>query len=316
MQNAAKTYFYGQNRIMSALYLLGIDLGGTKIEAALLDAKTNQVMVRERVATQGHLGYDHILNNIANLAKSVCEPYGFIPQHIGIATPGTLDPLTQTMKNCNTTALNGRHMKADLEKILGYEVRLANDANCFAIAEAQMGIVKERMPEARVVFGVIMGTGVGGGLVVNGKVIGGRHGIGGEWGHNFLDESGGQCYCGKIGCVETVISGPALERFYAKISGSEKKLKDIVEEYRQGNAPFAQQTMERLYEQFGRAIAVVLNIVDPDVVVIGGGVGNIDEIYSEGVERVKKYIFNPRVEVIFLKPSLGDSAGVFGAALL
>lgn len=301
---------------MTAPYLLGIDLGGTKIEAALLEKESHNVVVRQRIATEGHLGYDHILNNIASLAKSVSDQHGFSPDHIGIATPGTLDPLTQTMKNCNTTALNGRHMKADLEKLLGYEVRMANDANCFAIAEAQMGIVKNKMPEAEVVFGVIMGTGVGGGLVVNGKVIGGRHGIGGEWGHNFLDESGGQCYCGKMGCVETVISGPALERFYAKISGSDKKLKDIVTEYRAGSAPFAQQTMERLFENFGRAIAVVINIVDPDVIVIGGGVGNIDEIYTEGVERVKNYIFNPRVDVVFLKPSLGDSAGVFGAALL
>ncbi len=301
---------------MTAPYLLGIDLGGTKIEAALLERESHNVVVRQRIATEGHLGYEHILNNIANLAKSVSDQHAFSPAHMGIATPGTLDPLTQTMKNCNTTALNGRHMKADLEKLLGYEVRMANDANCFAIAEAQMGIVKEKMPEAEVVFGVIMGTGVGGGLVVNGKVIGGRHGIGGEWGHNFLDESGGQCYCGKTGCVETVISGPALERFYAKISGSDKKLKDIVTEYRAGSAPFAQQTMDRLFDNFGRAIAVVINIVDPDVIVIGGGVGNIDEIYTEGVERVKNYIFNPRVDVVFLKPSLGDSAGVFGAALL
>lgn len=301
---------------MGASYLIGVDLGGTKIEIALLDADTYAVYARERVPTEAHMGYERILNNIAGLVKKICTEFDFIPDHIGIATPGTLDPGTKTMKNCNTTALNGRPMKEDLERLMGCEVRMANDANCFAIAEARMGIVKDKCPDAEVVFGVIMGTGVGGGLVVQGKVIGGRHGIGGEWGHNFLDESGGECYCGKKGCVETVFSGPALERFYTKISGNERKLKDIVEEYRRGSDPFAQQTMERLFENFGKAIAVVINIVDPDVIVIGGGVGNIDEIYTLGVERVKKYIFNPSLETMFLKPSLGDSAGVFGAALL
>jgi len=151
---------------------------------------------------------------------------------------------------------------------------------------------------------------------VRGKVLNGRQGIAGEWGHNFLDESGGPCYCGRTGCVETIFSGPALERFYEKNAGQRLKLRDIVARAEAGTDPVAEQTIQRLIHFFGKAMAVVINIVDPDAVVIGGGVGNIDRIYTEGVAEVLKYLFNPRIDTVFLKPKLGDSAGVFGAALL
>jgi fructokinase len=300
------------------MYLLGLDLGGTKIEAAILNATSLDVVDRMRVDTEADKGYDVIVKNIVTIIKEISQKNNIVFEKVGIATPGTLDPLANAMKNCNTTALNGRPLKDDLTTALnGMKVNLSNDANCFAIAEANLGVVKDLMPNAKVVFGVIMGTGVGGGVVVNGQVLSGRQGIGGEWGHNYLDDSGGPCYCGKFGCVENVISGPATERFYEKISGSHKKLKDIVEEYRLGNAPFANQTMERLFENFGKGISVIINILDPDVIVIGGGVGNIDELYTIGVEKIKPYIFNNKVvDTLFLKPKLGDSAGVFGAALL
>jgi predicted NBD/HSP70 family sugar kinase len=165
------------------------------------------------------------------------------------------------------------------------------------------------------VFGVILGTGVGGGLVVRGELINGRHGIGGEWGHNFLHESGGSCYCGKTGCVENVISGKALEAYHSKTFGERKILKQIYVEHLAGNAN-ATKTIDRLIKYFGQAISVVINIVDPDIIIIGGGVGNIDLLYSAGVEEVKKHIFNPVLETKFCKPELGDSAGVFGAAFL
>ncbi|NUO00887.1 MAG: ROK family protein, partial [Saprospiraceae bacterium] len=186
--------------------------------------------------------------------------------------------------------------------------------NCFAVAEARMGAVQSQFPEARVVFGVILGTGVGGGVVVDGKVIGGRQGIGGEWGHNLLDESGGPCYCGKTGCVEKVISGPSLEAYYAGRSGENRSLKDILA--RRNEDPAAAETIARLIHFFGKGIAQVINILDPDVIVLGGGVGNIDLLYTEGVAGVLPHIFNNRLDTIFLKPELGDSAGVFGAALL
>jgi predicted NBD/HSP70 family sugar kinase len=172
------------------------------------------------------------------------------------------------------------------------------------------------VPDAEVVFGVIMGTGVGGGLVVHNRVINGRQGIAGEWGHNFLHASGGPCYCGRTGCVETVLAGPALERYYAGQSGTSLRLPTVVERYRQGGDPHAEATIRRLIDFFGRAIAVVINIADPDAIVIGGGVGNIDLLYTEGVEAVRKHVFNDRPDTVFLKPLLGDSAGVFGAAML
>jgi predicted NBD/HSP70 family sugar kinase len=172
-------------------------------------------------------------------------------------------------------------------------------------------------PHAKVVFGVIMGTGVGGGLVVNGEIIEGHHGLGGEWGHNVLEPDGANCYCGKKGCVEKVISGPALEHFYYGKSGQQLKLHDILQLHHAGVDEYATATVERLLENYGRAISVLVNIIDPDLIVIGGGVGNIDMLYTEGYERIKKYVFNNgKLTTPVCKPVLGDSAGVYGAALL
>lgn len=297
--------------------LWGIDLGGTKIEGVILKSVENpEVLVRKRIPTEQPKGYEHILNQIKKLVDLLSAEIGSIPDKIGIGTPGTLDPKTQTLKNSNTTAFNGKPFKADLEKLLGMPIVMANDANCFALAEAKMGAVKSQNIDAEVVFGIIMGTGVGGGLVVNGKIVGGKHGIGGEWGHNHLDDSGGQCYCGKIGCVETIISGPFTQKYYTSLSGQEKPLKEIVELHKAGTDPSATKTIERLTHFFGKAISVVIDIVDPDVVVIGGGVGNIDYLYTDGVKSAKDFVFNDGLETIFLKPELGDSAGVFGAAML
>lgn len=297
--------------------LWGVDLGGTKIEGAVLEYdKTFKIIERMRVPTEADQGYDHIVGQIKKLIDQLKEKTNLVPETIGFSTPGALDPATQTLKNSNTTCMNGRRVKEDIEQILGLPIKMANDANCFALAETLFGVVQEISPMPQVVFGVIMGTGVGGGLVIDGKVINGRHGIGGEWGHNFIDESGGDCYCGKVGCNERVFSGPALERYYESISGNKKPMKEIVAAYRNGESE-ATQTMERMYSMFGKAISYIINVVDPDVVVIGGGLGNIDELYTHGKEHLRNHIFNnKKVETLFLKPKLGDSAGVFGAALL
>jgi predicted NBD/HSP70 family sugar kinase len=194
---------------------------------------------------------------------------------------------------------------------------LANDANCFALAEARWGAAHDAAPNAEVVWGIIMGTGVGGGVVVNGRVLKGRHGIGGEWGHTYLDDSAYPCYCGDHGCTEKIISGPSLAQFYNDRTGRSLAMPQIVERYHAGNDPDAVATMQRLLHFFGKGVANVLNVIDPEVVVIGGGLGQIDLLYTEGVEQVKKHIFNSgQCEALFLKPKLGDSAGVFGAALL
>ncbi|MFN7119568.1 MAG: ROK family protein [Saprospiraceae bacterium] len=300
--------------------LWGIDLGGTKIEGAIIESASNpNTLVRLRIPTEQEGGYQHIVQRIATLVDMMKNESGLTPERIGIGTPGSLNPQSQVMKNCNTTALNGMPLKKDLEAALKIPVAMANDANCFAVAEAVLGVVPDHLPNAEVVFGVIMGTGVGGGVVVRNKVINGRQGIAGEWGHNFLDESGGPCYCGLTGCVENVLSGPALERYYSGLTGTKIKMKDIVNAYYTGNDEAAQKTLQRMTYFFGRAIATVINILDPDAIVIGGGVGNIDLLYSEGVEVAKKHAFNTdvdRLDTLFLKPKLGDSAGVFGAALL
>ena len=297
--------------------LWGIDLGGTKIECAVLDNENNLgVILRKRIPTEADKGYQHIVGQIVTLVNQVADELGERPTKIGFATPGVLDPETQTMKNSNTVCMNGQPMQADLEKALGIPVKLANDANCFALAETLMGAGKN-YPNAELVFGVIMGSGVGGGMVVHGRVIGGHHGIGGEWGHNIIDEGGEPCYCGKSGCVENVISGVALENFYLKNAGKSLKLKEILERYQAKSDPQAEATVERLLEYYGRGISTIINVLDPDLIVIGGGVGNIDLLYTEGYERIKKYIFNnKKLSTPIIKPFLGDSAGVFGAALL
>ena len=295
----------------------GIDLGGTKIEGVILKSVEDpEVLVRMRVPTEQEYGYDHILHQIKKLVGLMSEKVGVTADKIGIGTPGTLDPKTQRLKNSNTTCFNGQPFKSDLEQLLKVPITIANDANCFALAETKLGVVKSKNIDANVVFGVIMGTGVGGGLVVNGKIVHGRHGIGGEWGHNFLDDSGGQCYCGKIGCVETIISGPFTQKYYQSLTGEKKHLKEIVDLHAIGKDQNATKTINRLTHFFGKAISVVIDIIDPDVVVIGGGVVNIDYLYTDGVKSALEFVFNDTLETKFLKPELGDSAGVFGAAML
>lgn len=297
--------------------LWGLDLGGTKVEGIIVNRhQPEQVYYRYRLPTEASKGYLHILGQIDRLVRHMSDKTGNRPSKIGIGTPGTLDPSTQLLKNSNSVALNGKSLKADLEQMLGIEVRMANDANCFALAETRLGVVRKHFPAAHVVFGVIMGTGVGGGIVVDGKVIQGLQGIAGEWGHNFLDDSGGECYCGRRGCVETVLSGPALEKYYTSVSGQKKSLPEICQLSDNQSDMQAMATLERLIQFFGKALGVVVNILDPDVIVIGGGVGNIPLIYSRGVDVLRQYVFNNRLETPVVPPLLGDSAGVFGAALL
>lgn len=297
--------------------LWGIDLGGTKIEGVVIQSREEpEVLVRKRIDTERDQGYKHIISRIASLVESMGKEVGEKPASVGFGTPGTLDRATQKMKNCNSVVLNGRPFKRDIKKALGVPVEIANDANCFALAETVMGAIPQKYPDARRVFGVIMGTGVGGGIIHEGRILAGAQGIGGEWGHTFLDASGGPCYCGNAGCVETIISGPALERYYKKRSGNELSLKEIIQNYHEGPDLQAEHTIDRLLTFFAKGLANVINILDPEVVLLGGGVGNIDLLYTEGVERMKRHVFNTDFNTIVDRPVLGDSAGVFGAALL
>ncbi len=294
----------------------GIDLGGTKIEGAILD-DSMQPIVRQRVDTGQSRGYGHILMQIGALVDDMSVRSGIARPHvIGIGTPGRAEGPCGVIKNSNTVCLNGMSLKKDLQEVLGMSVAIENDANCFALAEAKMGAGRdETMFPGATAFGIILGTGVGGGLVVDGRILRGAHGIAGEWGHNPLPGESAPCYCGRRGCLETVISGPALEAFYAARSGHRLPLREIAAVGARDVA--ARETIRRLVVSFGRALAAVINIVDPDVVIIGGGVGNIRQLYTpEAREAIAEHVFNHSFDIPVLPPTLGDSAGVFGAALL
>lgn len=290
----------------------GIDLGGTKCECVVLEG--DEVLLRHRIPTERAGGYEHMIGQIAKLVAECADKIGQRPTLIGMGTPGARDPQTGLMKNCNTTELNGKPFKEDLERRLGVPVLIANDANCFALAETHLGAVRQHHPDAKVVFGIIMGTGVGSGIVINGRILNGHHGIAGEWGHNVLSPDGPECYCGKRGCVETFISGPALEAWYEAKAKRHLPLAKIAAATAHDH--LAKLTIDRLHLLFGQALANVVNILDPDVIVIGGGVGNVQSLYSVGRETILPFLFNPRFATPIIAPALGDSAGVFGAALL
>ena len=294
--------------------LWGIDLGGTKIEGAILDPlDPTKPLHRIRVPTEAGCGYEHILDQISLLVRRLGDVSGqSLPEEIGIGTPGITSPFNGLLKNSNTLCLNGRNLGHDISNRLGCQVVLANDANCCTLAEATLGSAKGY----QTVFGIILGTGVGGGIVVDEKLLTGPHGISGEWGHNPLRGEDAPCYCGRRGCVERVCSGPALEEFYASRSGRVLALQDIVLRADEGD-PDAAATLERLRSRFAEALGAVINILDPDAVVIGGGVGNLDLLYTQETrDAVKSHLFNDRFDTPILRPLLGDSAGVFGAAML
>ena len=296
------------------LTLWGIDLGGTKVEGVIVDAgEPTTVVQRVRVPTESHRGYEHIVDRVAGVVTELEAKSGIArPSVIGVGTPGTTEPTTGTLKNSNTVCLNGRPLVADLAQALGMEARLTNDANCFALAEATLGAARG----ASVVIGLILGTGVGSGIVIDGRVLNGLHGIAGEWGHNPMRGETTPCYCGRAGCVETVISGPSLERFYESRSGRRATLAEIDSAASTGDT-VAIETMDRLVAKFGEAIAAVINILDPDAIVIGGGVGNVSRLYREETRAaIMRHLFNAELRTRLLEPALGDSAGVFGAALL
>jgi fructokinase len=289
---------------------IGIDLGGTKTEGIVMDAR-GAILARERRATPQADGYETILDNIARLVSDL-EARAGEPCTVGIGTPGAISAKTGCLKNSNTVCLNGQPLKQDLERRLAREVRIANDANCFALSEALDGAGEG----APVVFGVILGTGVGGGIVVNGRLVEGLQHIAGEWGHNVLEVDGPPCYCGKRGCVETFLSGPGLARDF-QASGGEPSLdaRTIVARAGAGDA-LSEAALQRYLDRFGRALAVVVNILDPHVIVLGGGLSHIARLYAGGRERVTRYVFNNELRTQILPNVHGDSSGVRGAAQL
>ncbi len=287
---------------------IGIDLGGTKIEGIVLDA-LGRAICRHRIATQSAHGYEHILDRVTSVVER-CRRIAPECDTIGVGTPGAVRA-DGTMKNCNTTCLNGRPLPQDLTQRLGVTVRVENDANCFALAEAVAGAGRG----AALVFGVILGTGVGGGIVYRGELWRGLQHIAGEWGHHGIDPEGPQCYCGQRGCVERSIAGPALEAQYATLAGRSATVPEIVAAFRAGE-PGATHIMRRFFDRFGRAMANVVAILDPDAIVLGGGLSHIDELYTLGCDAIAGYVFNDELRTPLRRNRLGDSAGVIGAAML
>ena len=286
---------------------IGIDLGGTKIEGLLAD-ENYKTIVRKRIPTNQENGYNSILKSIKNLVQELIDESN---DHvsIGICTPGSLSVDSGLIKNSNTQCLIGKDLQNDLTNILHHEISIENDANCFALAEAKLGAGKDQ----NLVFGVIMGTGVGGGIIIDEKIHCGRTNIAGEWGHHCLHPNGNTCYCGNKGCVETYISGPALEKKWNELSNQNQSLPEIIQS--SDNVNFSSWKKSFL-DDFGLSLANVIDILDPDVIVLGGGVSNIDFLYDEGKSSVYEKVFSDVVDTPIVKNELGDSAGVFGACML
>lgn len=294
-------------------YRLGIDLGGTKIEAILLDAK-NRSLIRERISTprdpHAPTEYTKIRDTVHALIRDTLArvPDGQ-PCTIGVGIPGTINNHSGQVQNANTTGLIGHPFQQDLEQLLDRPIAMENDANCFTLAEARQGAANG----FHLVFGIIMGTGCGGGISIGKQIHNGRHRIGGEWGHFSVDPAGARCYCGNRGCIETKISGGGMARSFFERTGRRFSLEQITAGYRRGDAACT-IAFEQFLDDFGRCLGGLISVLDPDAVVLGGGVSNIDELYTRGVEQVRRYAFHEHVETPILKHQLGDSAGVIGAA--
>ena len=286
---------------------IGIDLGGTKIEGILLDENFNEI-TRKRISTNQDQGYDSILKSISSLIQDLRAKLNS-EASIGICTPGIISKNTGLIKNSNTQCLIGKPLKNDLENILEQKISMENDANCFALAEATLGSGKD----FDLVFGVIMGTGVGGGIVLQKQIHSGRTNVAGEWGHHCIRQDGNSCYCGNNGCVETYVSGPALERHWTKLTYKTESLQEIVKKL---DSEVGKRWKEDFLENFGLGLANVIDILDPDAIILGGGVSNIDFLYDEGKDVVYEKVFSDQIDTPILKNMLGDSSGVFGACMI
>jgi fructokinase len=292
---------------------IGIDLGGTKIEAIAL-GDDGRELFRRRIATPAG-DYAATLKAIGELVASIEDKFG--PGTVGIGTPGAISPRSGLIKNSNSTVLNGRPLDRDLEALLGRVVRIENDANCFALSEAVDGAAGD----ASVVFGVILGTGVGAGIVIDKRIISGRNRIAGEWGHNPLpwpraeELPGPPCYCGKTGCIETFLSGPGLAREWRIRTGKELSANQISSAADAGNSD-AIGVMEIYEDRLARGLAHVINIVDPNMIVLGGGLSNIERLYRNVAAMIQRYVFSDGVETPIVRATHGDSSGVRGAAWL
>ncbi|MFT5693682.1 MAG: fructokinase [Oceanicoccus sp.] len=297
------------------MFKVGIDIGGTKIETLALST-TGEELFRRRIATPDN-NYEHLLSSVSELVSFIDKSVGS-DFSLGVGAPGSVSALTGAMKNCNSTCINGQYLQRDLERRLKRPVIIANDANCFALSESIDGSARGES----VVFGVILGTGVGGGLVVNDHLIVGPNAIGSEWGHNLLPGIGTEfdaeerlCYCGRLNCIETYLSGPGLVKTYQKYNRKTLSAKRVVQEAAAGTVG-ALQSIELYQRQLAYGLSQVVNILDPDVIVLGGGISNIQSTYEVVPKLWKKHIFSDTVNTRLVAAEHGDSSGVRGAVWL
>lgn len=292
---------------------IGIDFGGTKIEGVILDRDGTRRDTR-RIANPG--SYDDAIEAVAGIVDTLEAPQG-IRATVGLGIPGSLSPASGLVRNANSVWMNGRDFKSDLERRLGRAVRIQNDANCFAVSEAVDGAAAG----APIVFGVILGTGTGGGIAIDGRPVTGRNAIAGEWGHNPLpwprpDElPGNPCFCGRLGCIETYLSGPGFATHHAQTTGRSMTSSEIILA-RDAGDPQAEASYRVYVDRLARALAHLINILDPDAIVLGGGMSNVDTLYEDVPPAVAGYIFSDVSTTPILKAAYGDSSGVRGAAWL
>ena len=292
---------------MALEHNIGIDLGGTKIECIVLE--NQKEIFRDRILTESEKGSDHILNQIHQIYQKAILFIENQKHSLGICTPGSISPDTNLLRNSNTTCLNGLPFKKILEDKLEHSLSIENDANCFALAEAVMGAGQDHA----FIFGVIMGTGCGGGFVHNKKLRVGPNLISGEWGHSILHTNGHTCYCQKQGCVETYISGGGLSKILNN-HGIHLSVEAFFKKEDKNN--IESKIYQNFMNDFAQAMGNIINSIDPDIIILGGGLSNVDSLYTDGINAINQYIFSETLKTPIVRNQLGDSAGVFGAALL
>jgi len=288
----------------------GIDLGGTKIELVAIDNKFN-ILYKERILTESEKGSDHVLNQIDVLYKKANKFFGFREHTVGIGTPGSISQETGLLRNSTIYCHNGLPLTTLIENKIKHSIVIENDANCFALAEAKLGAGKNY----DVVFGVILGTGCGGGIVFNNSLWSGLHGIAGEWGHSIIDMNGFKCFCGKKGCINTLISGTGLENIILLTLKKNITAEEFLNKEKYSNEE--KEILYNFYTHVGKALSNIINIINPSVIIIGGGLSNHAALYGKSVEKIiKKFSSSDNEITPIVKNSLGDSAGVLGAAIL
>jgi len=288
---------------------IGIDIGGTKIEAVILDSNL-KILFRKRIPTESHKGSEHVLDQIKKIYLQATKSIDKKNHTLGIGTPGSLSKSTGLLRNSTIACQNGLPLYDLIKNKLNHSFAIENDANCFALAEAQMGGGKNYS----LVFGVIMGTGCGGGFIQNGKLRTGPQRLSGEWGHSVINPNGPNCFCGKKGCVSTYISGTGLEEMIYKSLKIKMSAKDFLN--KENYSEKENNILNKFYEYFGLALANIINTIDPDVIVLGGGLSNHKSLYTKGLKIIYKNIFCDEPDTPILQNKLGDSAGVIGAALI